>query len=190
MRVIAGKAKGHSLTAPRGLDIRPTSDRAKEAIFNILGDTVREADVLDLYAGTGSLGIEALSRGGRLAVFVDHDQRALKSLDQNLKKTGLEEQTQVFKADVIQVLKSLQKDKRQFDLIFLDPPYRIDLAVLERVLSSLGRFNLLTQRGKIVLEHSSRNDISIPKELELVDKRKYGDTAWTILKAKEPRGEE
>lgn len=185
MRVIAGKAKGHRLTAPRGLDVRPTADRAKEGIFNVLGDRVKEAVVLDLFAGAGSLGIEALSRGALTTIFVEHSTIAQRAILENLNKTRLIDQAQILKTDVSEALSRLAWQKKRFDLIFLDPPYKIDLINLKKVLNSIIEFNLLSQHALVIVEHSSRINLLVPAQLHLVSRHKYGDTAWSVLKLKD-----
>lgn len=184
MRVIAGKAKGYRLSAPKGYEVRPTSDRAKEAVFNILGEKTSGAAVLDLFAGTGSLGIEALSRGAETAVFIEHDSRAVRSILANVQKTLFESETQVIETSAKKALQLLKSQEKQFDLIFLDPPYKIDLAELETILSSIVEFNLLNKSGLIIVEHSSRINLSVPEKLKQAEPRKYGDTAWSILESK------
>lgn len=123
MRVIAGKAKGRQLAAPRGRITRPTSDRVREALFSILGARVPGSRVLDLYAGTGALGIEALSRGAAHATFVDRDARAVAVIRMNLANCGLAHDATVVRADVRAALRDLARRGETFDLVFFDPPY-------------------------------------------------------------------
>ena len=125
MRVVAGKARGIRLSVPKGIDIRPTSDRAKEAVFNSLHSrsAIEGAEVLDLFAGTGALGIEALSRGAKKATFVDKSSESLELVKENLKKSGFEKKAEIVKEDS---LNWLQKSSKSPDLVLLDPPYSFE----------------------------------------------------------------
>ncbi|MCR4400694.1 MAG: 16S rRNA (guanine(966)-N(2))-methyltransferase RsmD, partial [Syntrophomonadaceae bacterium] len=123
MRVIAGKAKGRKLKAPAGLDTRPMTDRIKESLFSILGARVPGSRVLDLFAGSGAVGIEALSRGAAWAVFVDRDARAVGVLKENLGTCGMDPAAEVYRSDVQRALQVLEERGCRFDLVFLDPPY-------------------------------------------------------------------
>ena len=131
MRVIAGSAKGRRLFAPKGTETRPTSDRVKESLFNILGERVIGGAVLDLYAGSGALGIEALSRGAARAVFVDAEKAAIETIRRNVEGAGFSDRATIRRASAKTALRDLTADGERFDLIFLDPPYRIEAAQLE-----------------------------------------------------------
>jgi 16S rRNA (guanine966-N2)-methyltransferase len=184
MRVIAGSRKGRRLIAPAGMDTRPTSDRVKENLFNILGNRVEGATVLDLYAGSGALAIEALSRGAERAVLVESDRRALKALRRNLKNTGFTEQSVIDSQRVRAALSALGAGGWSFDLIFLDPPYRIDQAELEAVLIQAA--SCLAERGTIVLEHCTGNgELKFDRAMVLVDNRRYGDTSLSFFEERE-----
>lgn len=176
MRVIAGTAGGRHLVAPHGRTTRPTSDRVKEALFSILTslDCLADARVLDLFAGSGALGIEALSRGARHAVFVEKDRTALAALTKNLAATGLSARSTVLSVDVELALKRLQQDKAYFDLVLLDPPYQSDLYT--RTITFTGT-HLLAPDGLLVAEAAKR--VSLPEQLApctRFDHRMYGDT--------------
>lgn len=147
MRVISGTAKGISLEALEGNKTRPTLDRVKEALFNILQNDIRNAYVLDLFSGSGALGIEALSRGAKFCVMADKSNDAIKVINRNLQKTKLEENAKVIKNDYIKTLDSLNQ---KFDLIFIDPPYALDIAV--NAIKNIVELDLLTEEGIIVLE--------------------------------------
>lgn len=150
MRIIAGSLRGLKLKTPKGMTTRPTSDRVKESLFNILGTRVYHAKVLDLFAGTGNLGLEALSRGALQAVFVDRVTANL--IHKNLVKTRLEAKARVFSQDVEQVLKRLANKGEIFDLLFADPPYHQGLA--ERTLTILAAHPaLLSTSGLCMIEH-------------------------------------
>ena len=124
VRVIAGTAKGHKLHVPRGITIRPTPDRAKEGLFNALGDRVVDSRFLDLYAGSGAIGIEALSRGAATAEFVEMRAHVARIIERNLTKTGLTERGRVVVAPTEEALRRLASEYKRFDIIFADPPYK------------------------------------------------------------------
>jgi 16S rRNA (guanine966-N2)-methyltransferase len=170
VRVIAGSRKGHKLAAPRGLDTRPTSDRVRENIFNILGP-VDDANVLDLYAGSGAMGLEALSRGAASAVFVERDQQAVRTIERNLDKLRL--RGTVLRQDA---LAALAAEKRKYDLVFVDPPYEM-YADLE---PQLARYlpSVLTEDGVVVVETDKRVEPALP--LEERTSRKYGSARVTV----------
>ena len=179
MRVIAGTARGTRLApVPRG--VRPTSDRVRESVFNALGQFF-EGDVLDLYAGTGSLGIEALSRGCDRAAFVEKDRRALASIRENLRRTRLQDRAEVVAGDVGRVLDRMLTDGRQFNLIFADPPYRIAATEVGGVLSRIGA--LLAPGGRAVLESGEAPAAGTQGEKGVT--RRYGGTYVTILERSE-----
>ena len=123
MRVISGTARGKKLNSLAGLETRPTLDRVKEALFNILQFNIKEASVLDLFSGSGALAIEALSRGAKQAVVCDNSNKAIKIIKENLEATRLIEKTEIINKDYIEALKKLNKESKKFDIIFLDPPY-------------------------------------------------------------------
>jgi pantetheine-phosphate adenylyltransferase len=179
VRVIAGTARGTRLApVPRG--VRPTSDRVRESVFNALGQFF-EGDVLDLYAGTGSLGIEALSRGCDRAAFVEKDRRALATIRENLRRTRLQDRAEVVAGDVGRVLDRMLTDGRQFNLIFADPPYRIAATEVGGVLSRLGA--LLAPGGRVVLESGEAPAAGTQGEKGVT--RRYGGTYVTILERSE-----
>jgi 16S rRNA (guanine966-N2)-methyltransferase len=173
LRVISGRLKGKKIFAPKGYDLRPTSDRVKEAIFDILQDSVRDKVVLDLFAGTGALGIEALSRGAKRVVFVEATARSLAVLHRNIEACRLQEESEVLALDVAAGIKALSRKGEAFDLIFLDPPYGKGLARM--TVRALSGGEVLAPGARIVAEHSPAEDLdSVP--LERVDRRKYGST--------------
>lgn len=181
MRIIAGKCRGRVLRAP-GLDsvnagIRPTADRVKEALFSILGVRVRGAKVLDLYAGTGALGLEALSRGADLAVFVDQGEGAVALVKKNVELCGLSERSVIIRRDLSGGLSFLRQScpVGGFDLIFLDPPYRQGLVA--SFLLTLNELRLLAGKGLVICEEGAEVELAeIYPGLKLADRRRYGDT--------------
>lgn len=180
MRVVGGKLGGVILKAPAGCRVKPTADRVKEALFNILRPDLYQATVLDLYAGVGSLGIEALSRGAKSALFVERSPQIARYLKENLKKTKLEAQAEVWVTDVEKAIHKLKRAQKQFFLIFLDPPYKISQ---EKLRSNLSEAAFLMDRGGwVILEHSSKRQFEV-EGLNLVDKRRYGDTTLSFFKS-------
>jgi len=171
VRIAGGSARGIPLTEPRGVRLRPTSGLVREAIFNVLGDTVVSARVLDLYAGTGALGIEALSRGAAHATFVEGEPGAVTAILQSLARTGFKDSATVVRGRLPGALGTLSGE---FDIIFMDPPYNDPAAedTLMRVES------LLAPGGTVVYEHGSRyNPPQRPSKLDLKERRVYGDSA-------------
>lgn len=154
MRVISGSAKGRPLKSVPGNGTRPTTDKVKEALFSMIGPYFEGGTVLDLYAGTGGLGIEALSRGIEAAVFVDMEQKAIDTVRANLKAARLEAQAEVYRNDAGRALAALQKRGRAFDLVFLDPPYRMKHG--DELMVTLADKLLLNPDAVIVLEHESK----------------------------------
>jgi 16S rRNA (guanine966-N2)-methyltransferase len=178
MRLTGGLNGGRRLIAPRGRQTRPTAAKVREAIFNILGPP--PDSVLDLYAGTGALGLEALSRGATSAVFVEREHAALSALRRNIKELGFEGRATVLGADVCTGLRRLAGSDARFSWVFLDPPY---VKETEGVLAELAGSGLLTSCAVIVLEHDRRNR---PPEsagtLFLTDRRQYGDTELSFFR--------
>lgn len=175
MRVIAGTARGVPLTAPRDRATRPVTDRVKETLFAIVGDRVVEAHVLDLYAGSGAIGIEALSRGAAACTFVERGREALAALRRNLEKTRLGAAASVVGGDVMRFLDATPAHR--YDLVVLDPPYeeRDILAPLQRLVPHLDRSAL------VVVKHFWRTPVPEVHGLALVRQRRFGETALTFL---------
>ena len=172
MRVIAGSAKRKPLSAPRGKNTRPTSDRAKEGLFNIIAPRVVDSNFLDLYCGSGAIGIEALSRGAKLAAFVDHCPRSISALKLNLVKTGLKQQAWYLCTKAGTAIERFGNENSCFDIIFLDPPYGSDL--LAENFSQIVRASILAVGGTIVAETDTKIIDNIPSSLYLYDVRVYG----------------
>lgn len=184
MRVISGIAKGIRLDSLEGNNTRPTLDRVKEALFNILQNDIRDADVLDLFSGSGALAIEALSRGAKSCVLCDKSNEAIQVIKKNLQKTRLEENTRIIKDDYMKALQKLEQEYK-FDLIFIDPPYRDNIAV--NAIQTILEFDLLSKNGIIILETDDEK-----RELENLEKinvnvydlRKYGRVKLIFLNRK------
>jgi 16S rRNA (guanine966-N2)-methyltransferase len=180
LRVISGYLRGKRLFSPRGLELRPTSDRVKEAIFDILQDQFQGQNVLDLFAGTGALGIESLSRGASRAVFVEENPRSLSALRRNIEECRLKERIEVLGRKVLPALKILEAREEAFGLIFLDPPY--DKGEARRVLEVLSRSSILTPGTLVVAEHSLSEEIDSIPLLQRIDLRKYGRTLVSFFR--------
>ena len=178
MRVITGKARGVQLKTPEGMKTRPTTDRVKEALFSIIHFDIPGARVLDLFGGTGQLGIEALSRGAKSAVFVDAGEAACKLIRENLKRTKLEQDGKVVRSDYLDYLK---RTREQFDIILLDPPYAE--VFLENALKQITEIDILRSGGIIVAERPLGKEL--PWEYEGFERSrdyKYGNTLLTVYR--------
>ncbi|HEY2354188.1 MAG TPA: 16S rRNA (guanine(966)-N(2))-methyltransferase RsmD [Gaiellaceae bacterium] len=177
MRVIAGSRKGHTLVAPRGTDTRPTSDRVRENIFNLVGP-LDGAKVLDLFAGSGALGIEALSRGAASAVFVDSEREAVRAIERNLEKLRLTG-ARVVRGDALFTLAQETTAGAKYDLVLVDPPY----GMLDDIQPRLARHlpALLAPDGVVVFETDVRSEPDLP--LPVRTSRKYGNSRVTIFEA-------
>lgn len=173
MRVIAGKAKRIPLVAPTGLGTRPTQDRTKETLFNMLAPYLADCSFLDLFSGSGAIGIEALSRGAKEAVFVEQGREACDCITSNLKKTKLEAEGTLLKINVLEALDRFKRSKKAFDCIFMDPPYNqgLEKQVLERIAKS----SMLHEDTLIVVEASLETDFSYLENLgfKLENEKKY-----------------
>ncbi len=189
MRVIAGSARGIHLNSLRGNKTRPIQGRVKESLFNILSDVIPGSRVLDMYAGTGAIGIEALSRGASFCVFVENDTAAIQVIKKNLGVTKLQDKAQVLKYDVFEIIPYLEKNAIEVDLVLASPPYPLIEKSLYRdkllsLFSLLCNKHIIKSEGIIMLQHRKTNleisrDIS---DLELFDTRSYGDTQLSFFK--------
>lgn len=175
MRIIAGKAKGTKLTVPTGLNIRPTADRVKESVFNILQNYLQEAIVLDVFAGTGNLGLEALSGGAKSGVFIDVNPLSIDTIKKNGAKTKLLENMKIYRLDSIRGLMKLAQNGDRFDLIFCDPPY--NQGFVDRVLEKVDSTKLLAAEGFLIMEHSKHEEIeNTCQNIILKRTEVYGET--------------
>ena len=182
MRVIGGAAKGRRLLAPKGQAVRPTADRVKESLFNILPRDFSGKKVLDLFAGTGNLSIEALSRGADHALLVDSSERSVAAIKENLRRLGFAARSEVWLAPAARSIRSLGRRNESFDYIFLDPPY--DQRLIQRTLDLIGQCNVLRPSGTLVAEHSVREALQpLYGSLQLQDQRRYGDTLLSFYQA-------
>lgn len=180
MRVISGTLKGRKLASFRGRLIRPTADRVREAIFNILGCVWDGREVLDLFAGTGGLGIESLSRGALRVVFVEHEPRALAVLEKNVLALDVSGRCEILPVSVDEGIRFLRRRRRSFDAVFLDPPYGIGLA--DSTLHLCARSAILREGGVMVVEHHLRENMAgAYGALHLSDCRRYGETVISFF---------
>ena len=178
MRVITGKARGVQLKTPEGMLTRPTADRVKEALFSIINFDIPGATVLDLFAGTGQLGIEALSRGANRAVFIDAREDACKIIRENIRRTKFENQARVIRSDYLEYLR---RCKEKFDIILLDPPYAE--VFLENALKSITEIDILQSGGIIIAERPIEKELLLDFEGFTRSKDyKYGKTLLTIYR--------
>ncbi len=187
MRVIAGSARGLKLSAPAGHNTRPTTDRVKEALFSIISSrhTLQGAQVLDICAGTGALGIEALSRGALSGCFVEHDRSVAKILEKNLASAGFVDRSVCLVADVVKGLQMLSRQEKRFDLIFFDPPYASGL--YGQVFSTLLSLNMLEDGALLVAESSARNVLDDRYgPIVKIDRRIYGEVSLEFFVREHP----
>lgn len=179
LRVTGGEARGRRIRSVSGRTTRPTADRIRVALFNILGSKVNGARVLDLFAGSGSLGIEALSRGAASAIFVEKDRNCVLLIRRNLAELGYESISQVRQGDVVSEVKRLGMEGVSFDIIFLDPPYAAEELI--PALLAVSEAGVMSRGCLVVAEHSSRKGLPSIPSLNVVDRRVYGDTALSFF---------
>lgn len=180
MRIVAGKARGHPLLGPRSANIRPTADRVREAVFNILGQWMDGWSVLDLFAGTGALSLEAISRGARRAVMVDQNKEAVRLCRTNAAALGFQDQVEILALPVDRALAQLQRAGEQFELIFADPPYAFRAG--QQLLEAIASARLLAGQGILCLEHNKRESAPEHPELSRTGQRRFGDTVVSIYR--------
>lgn len=191
MRVIAGSARGISLASVKGDKTRPIQDRTKESLFNILSGIIQDSRVMDLYAGTGAIGIEALSRGAASCIFVEHNKQVIQIIKDNLAATGLQNKATVIKCDVLEIASCLERDNIKLDIVFAAPPYplveknayRSELLTFFSILSEK---HIIQPEGIVILQQR-KAEFQMPPEaacLGLFDTRMYGDTQVLFFRNK------
>ena len=185
MRIISGVSRGSRLVTLEGTETRPTLDRVKEPLFSIIQMHIKDARVLDLFAGSGALGLEALSRGAKMAVFSDISDKAINVIKQNIEKTKLGEKTVVIKNSYEEVLEQMKNEKKEFDIIFLDPPYKSGL--LDDAIRKILEYKLLVKEGIVVVETDTEAELQKVQnvDLHIKDIRKYGRVILLFLERKE-----
>ena len=176
MRVITGSARGRRLKELEGMETRPTTDRVKENVFNLIQDHVRDADVLDLFAGTGQLGIEALSRGAAHCDFIEHNGTAYNVVSKNVQTARVQDRASLHRVEARDFLAKAAAKK--YSLIFLDPPY--GGTILENALSGIERFDILSANGIIICESAVEDRFA--HGFEVIRERRYGATMITVLR--------
>lgn len=181
MRIIAGTVRGTRLKMVPGTHVRPTADRVKESLFQVIGPRFDGDDILDLFAGTGALGLEALSRGAKQAILVDQSKSSLETIRANVEATKMTDRVEIIRRDARAAIRMVKKRGLQFDIIFLDPPYLENL--LHPVMKLIVKEELLREDGILVAEYPSREQMSEKVE-GLVETRRldYGDTAISLYK--------
>jgi 16S rRNA (guanine966-N2)-methyltransferase len=182
MRVIAGTARGTKLKAPKGTQVRPTADRVKEALFSILGPRIPGACFIDLYAGSGAIGIEALSRGAKFCVFVENRRTNIALINENIAKTDFNSRARVICADAAKTIATLASETVKADLLFLDPPYNFtDIAT---IVDSVLQQSIVADGGLIIAEHAFSNR-HWSERFSSIRQKKYGDTCLTFIPCRE-----
>jgi 16S rRNA (guanine(966)-N(2))-methyltransferase RsmD len=179
MRIIAGKAKGRTIKTRKGMDTRPTLDRVKESLFGILDPYINDARFLDLFSGSGSIGLEALSRGAKKCVMIEKDSEALKYIIENINNLGFDSISRAYKNDVERAVEILGKKREKFDIIFMDPPYRDE--VCSKVIKAIKKAGILDEKGLIICEHHIAE--KMPEELhgyKKTDERIYKTKVMTF----------
>ncbi len=184
MRIIGGKYRGRVIKMPGGLDVRPTQDRVREAIFNVIREKIPGSDVLDLYAASGAFGIESFSRGALSVAFVDNNTKCIKAIKDNLASLGESvKTTQILKSEALMAIDRFRKEGRRFDVVFLDPPYYRDIA--KNSLIKMSTCDILSQRSFVIAEHFKKD--VLPREISgiaLFKEKRYGDTAVSFYRKK------
>lgn len=185
MRVVSGSCKGHPLKAVPGSTTRPTTDKVKEAIFNIIGPYFNGGLVLDLFGGSGGLGIEALSRGMDKAIFVDRDSKAVQVIRQNVESCRLVDRVEIYRNDAERALKALVKRELSFDVILLDPPYKDQKVV--SLIDIIDQQGLLSKKGLVMVEHA--NEVKLPEKISSLIRKKHENYGITAISIYESEGE-
>lgn len=178
VRVISGSARGLKLNTPGDDRVRPTTDRVKESMFNIVQDWVYDSQVLDLFAGSGALGIETLSRGASQAVFCDNSLDSIKIIKSNIEKARVVDRSQIVSGDFKRCLRDMEAKNQSFDMIFVDPPYYEGL--FEEVLDTIRSCKILKKDGIVIVEHDAKRPIGQVEGLEVYKEKKYGITMLTF----------
>ncbi len=181
MRIISGKARGTKLYTLEGTATRPTLDRVKESLFNIIQNDIEDSTILDLFSGSGAIGLEFLSRGAKKAVLCDNSKDAIKIIKQNVQKTHFEEKAEVYNMEFTKLIERLQKQK--FDIIYIDPPYDTDFIKIS--IEKIIEYKLINEKTKIIVETDDETRIlkQIEKmDVEITDKRKYGRATIIFLR--------
>ena len=181
MRIIGGEFRSRVISMPKGVDIRPTQDKVREAIFNILGD-ITGRRVLELFGGSGAFGIEAISRGACHTTFVDNNSRCVNTIKANLRSLGIDDKSyDIIRADALKVFPALAARHEKYDVIFIDPPYHRELA--KKCLINADSYDILSPIGLVIVEHFKKDILTTDLKALVFDRdRRYGDTVITFFK--------
>lgn len=178
MKIISGTLKGRNLEGYNIEGTRPTMDRVKESLFGMIQDYIKDSTVLDLFAGSGNLGVEAISNGAKIAYFIDNNPEVIKVLNKNIANLGIKSKSRVILSDWKKALNTFATQNIKFDLIFIDPPYAYD--VYEKILNKVSTLNLLSDDGLIIMEHSNLHLPTTYENLTLYKERNYGNKSINI----------
>jgi len=176
VRVISGTARGKRLKAPRGMDTRPITDMIKEALFNVIGDKIITASLLDLFAGSGSVGIEALSRGAQMVVFIDNNAKSIQTIRENLSNCGFKENFELYRNDVFRAIEILQQRQIKFNYVYADPPFTVP-SIFNPFLVAMDHSSLLTDQGNLIIRSPRKMNLTVKlSRLEEYRLDNYGES--------------
>ncbi|MGB2599574.1 MAG: 16S rRNA (guanine(966)-N(2))-methyltransferase RsmD [Candidatus Omnitrophota bacterium] len=183
MRIIAGEFRGRKIKQPESDQVRPTKDRIREAVFNIITELVPDANVLDLFAGSGAFGLEALSRGAKKAVFVEQGRENGGVIEENIKSLDVGDRAKVIISDVFKSLEELKEEKETFNLVFADPPYLKSVA--KKTLIKINHYDILNHSGSLIIEHHTGESLPDSEgDVSIVKRKTYGNTSISIYRKK------
>lgn len=189
MRIITGRVRGLQLTVPKNMDVRPTADRVKESIFNIIGSAIIDTEVLDLFAGTGNLGLECWSRRAKHITFIDESKESLRLVNSNINKCKANADCEVIKGNAVAVAERLFYQKKRFDFVFCDPPY--NKGWIEKIVELLERCPFIKEGGYLIVERSAHNPLpELPEGYENFRSQHYGETIVDFILYKTEKNEE
>lgn len=180
MKVISGIYKGRKIKFVKDKEIRPTKDIVREAIFDTLRGWIVNKKVIELFAGSGAIGIEAISEGAKKVIFIEKEKRCIEVIKENIKNLGIEKKCEIIKGDCEYEIEKLTNLK--YDLVIGDPPYDFPISKLERIMEKIVKLNVLKKNGVIVIEHEIKKEIPELEGYEIIKKRKYGKTELTYLR--------
>lgn len=179
MRVVSGKSRGTKLIVPEGSNTRPTIDRIKETLFNMISFDIPGCLFLDLFSGSGAIGIEALSRGAKKVAMVEHHTEAVVCIRKNLEKTRLQEDAIVYNIDIYTALQKLKQNNEKFDIVFMDPPYHLE--GIDKIFECIRSYNLLNETGYIILERATTNEPLGFEGYTLIKEKTYKTTTLSFF---------
>ncbi|MFA6079351.1 MAG: 16S rRNA (guanine(966)-N(2))-methyltransferase RsmD [Candidatus Omnitrophota bacterium] len=188
IRIIGGEFGGRFISMPKRVEIRPTQDKVREAIFNILGD-INDKNVLELFPGSGAFGIETISRGAKYVTFVDNNGICLDTIRENFESLGVDESKyELVRANALSIMSRLEKQETRYDIVFLDPPYYKNIA--RKCLINIDSYDILSPIGTVIVEHFKKDSVSLDlNNLVFEKERRYGDTVISIFRKKHEKTE-